>query len=62
MLEETTQVDCDMFYVADEFQMLRLLDSLGGDPATEWVADAVQHFIRCKYAKTSAISTAANAY
>jgi len=54
MLEECPieQADPEEFYKADELQMLNLLVSNGGDPATEWVADAVQHYIRCKYART----------
>jgi len=54
MLEEGPIEQADEFYKADELQMLNLLVSNGGDPATEWVADAIQHFIRCKYARTPA--------
>jgi len=60
MLEETTQVDADEYFDADEFQMLSLLLKNGGEPATEWFADAVQHFIHCKYARAPASSIVAN--
>lgn len=60
MLEETTQVDCSEYFDADEFKMLDLLLRNGGEPAREWFADAVQHFIRCKYAGSPAYSTVAN--
>jgi len=53
MLEETKQVDFQAFLDADEFQMLDFIVSFGGDPATDWFADAVQHFIRYKYARTT---------
>jgi len=59
MLEETAQVDCDELIDADEFKMLSFLLMSGGEPATEWFADAVQHFIRCKYARATASSTVA---
>lgn len=54
MLEETVQVDSEEYYGADEFKLLSLFLSSGGDRATDWVADVLQHFIRCKYAGTSA--------
>lgn len=52
MLEETIPSDPEEFYTADEFKLLSLFILSGGDKATEWVADALQHFIRFKYAGT----------
>ncbi|XP_015368533.1 PREDICTED: uncharacterized protein LOC107165001 [Diuraphis noxia] len=56
MLEERPikQEVSEEFFNFDELQVLNLLVSNGGEPATEWVADTFQHFIRCKYARTPA--------
>jgi len=60
MLEENTQVGWEEFVDVDEFKILSLLLRNGGEPATEWFADAVQHFIHCKYARAPASSIVAN--
>jgi len=61
MLEKMTEdVLIEDFYDFDEFQMSNMLLSKGGEPATEWVADAIQHYIRFKYARAPASSTVAN--
>lgn len=61
MLEEMTEdMLFDDSHVADEFQCSSLFLSKGGEPATEWVADALQHYIHCRYARAPASSTVAN--
>lgn len=52
MLEENLMLDCNSFVDADDSKFLEELSSYGGDLATEWVADALHHFVRFKYART----------
>lgn len=51
MLEENLMPDNSAFADADDSTFLELLSSNGGDLATEWVADALHHFFRLKYAR-----------
>lgn len=61
MLDETkNQLDMQQLLDVDVTQLLNIFLLKGGDRATEWIADALQHFIRCKYANTSAVISATN--
>jgi len=52
MLEEHKQVDPLEFIGMTKDKVLEVLLSFGGDRATEWVADIVQHYLDTAYVKT----------
>jgi len=60
MLEENKVLNSVEFTEADNSQLLDLFLLLGGDFATEWVADAVHHFLRRKYARTPTVNATTN--
>jgi len=50
MLEEQKPIDPAMFIDLTEDEVPKLLMSYGGERATEWVADIVQHYLDTTYA------------
>jgi len=52
MLEEQKQLNPLEFIGEDHDQLFKIILSFGGERATEWVADIVQHYLDMAYAKT----------
>jgi len=52
VLDENNLMDTEEFVETVPSETLNYLLSKGGQPATEWIADVLHHFLRCKYAGT----------